>query len=190
MCVPVYPAQPLRQMPDCQLMVLAFIHARAVSDGGRCFPALVSSLLIHGDQSVSFDVWLSVCQFHTRCAVVNSTFCCATQLPFQFRRVALCCAFTIKSAGRGGYRLCHTAFAAAGLMAPSFRQGQFKTETHSANELWFCPYSNGHEPLFFLAVLRLTEGHLAVRIHSIWLPGYWRPRIKAASHDSSICYPG
>ncbi len=85
MCVPVYPAQPLRQMPDCQLMVLAFIHARAVSDGGRCFPALVSSLLIHGDQSVSFDVWLSVCPFHTRRAAVNSAFCCATQLPYQFR---------------------------------------------------------------------------------------------------------
>ena len=48
-------------------------------------PALVSSLLIHGDQSVSFDVWLSVCQFHTRRAVVNSAFCCATQLPPQFR---------------------------------------------------------------------------------------------------------
>ena len=47
-------------------------------------PALVSSLLIHGDQSVSFDVWLSVCPFHTRRAVVNSAFCCATQLPFQF----------------------------------------------------------------------------------------------------------
>ena len=47
-------------------------------------PALVSSLLIHGDQSVPFDVWLSVCQFHTRRAVVNSAFCCATQLPFQF----------------------------------------------------------------------------------------------------------
>ena len=53
-------------------------------------PALVSSLLIHGDQSVSFDVWLSVCPFHTRRAVVNSAFCCATQLPFQFRLVALC----------------------------------------------------------------------------------------------------
>ena len=64
-------------------------------------PALVSSLLIHGDQSVPFDVWLSVCPFHTRRAVVNSAFCCATQLPFQFRLVALCCAFTIKSAGRG-----------------------------------------------------------------------------------------
>ena len=48
-------------------------------------PALVSSLLIHGDQSVSFDVWLSVCPFHTRRAVVNSAFCCATQLPYQFR---------------------------------------------------------------------------------------------------------
>lgn len=47
-------------------------------------PALVSSLLIHGDQSVSFDVWLSACQFHTRRAVVNSAFCCATQLPSQF----------------------------------------------------------------------------------------------------------
>ena len=79
--------------------------------------------------------------------------------------------------------------AAADLMTPSFRRGQFKTETPHAM-LWFCPYSNGHEPLFFLAVLRLTEGHLAVRIHSMWLPGYWRPRIKAASHDSSICYPG
>lgn len=79
--------------------------------------------------------------------------------------------------------------AAADLMAPSSRRGQFKTETPHAM-LWFCPYSNGHEPLFFLAVLRLTEGHLAVRIHSMWLPGYWRPRIKAASHDSSICYPG
>jgi len=31
-------------------MVLAFIHARAVFDGGRCFPALVSSLLIRSDQ--------------------------------------------------------------------------------------------------------------------------------------------
>lgn len=31
-------------------MVLAFIHARAVFDGGRCFPALVSYLLIRSDQ--------------------------------------------------------------------------------------------------------------------------------------------
>ena len=53
-------------------------------------PALVSSLLIHGDQSVPFDVWLSVCPFHTLRAVVKSAFCCATQLPFQFRLVALC----------------------------------------------------------------------------------------------------
>ena len=28
--------------------------------------------------------------------------------------------------------------AAADLMAPSSRQGKFKTETHSANALWFC----------------------------------------------------
>ena len=64
-------------------------------------PALVSSLLIHGDQSVPFDVWLSVCPFHTLRAVVKSAFCCATQLPFQFRLVALCFAFTITEvAGR------------------------------------------------------------------------------------------
>ena len=141
-------------------------------------PALVSSLLIHGDQSVSFDVWLSVCPFHTRRAVVNSAFCCATQLPSQFRLVALCCAFTIKSAGRTatpGLALSDVPpiacpvftgwaatsifppesnrcffpvlrvsvalrtsalHAAASMMAPSSRQGQFKTETPHAM-LWF-----------------------------------------------------
>lgn len=88
------------------------------------------------------------------------------------------------------FTFCVSIHAAADLMAPSSRRGQFKTETQSANAFRFCPYSNGHEPLFFLAVLRLTEGHLAVRIRSMWLPGYWRPRIKAAPHDSSICYPG
>lgn len=74
-------------------------------------PALVSSLLIHGDQSVSFDVWLSVCPFHTRRAVVNSAFCCATQLPFQFRLVALCLRVHHQVSGLG----CLPAFASSAL---------------------------------------------------------------------------
>ena len=39
-----------RIFKTASMMVLAFIHARAVFDGGRCFPALVSYLLIRSDQ--------------------------------------------------------------------------------------------------------------------------------------------
>lgn len=105
-------------------MVLAFIHARAVSDGGRCFPALVSSLLIRSDQ-----LRRSMLGFRSASSTLAAQWSIlrfVVQLSYRssFAYVALCCAFTIKSAGRGGYRLCHTAFAAADLMAPSSRQGQ------------------------------------------------------------------
>ena len=77
--------------PPVMLLRLLTVHVPRLCSARRnlmvagAYPALVSSLLIHGDQSVSFDVWLSVCPSHTRRAVVNSAFCCATQLPYQFR---------------------------------------------------------------------------------------------------------
>ena len=135
-------------------------------------PALVSSLLIHGDQSVSFDVWLSVCPFHTRCAVVNSAFCCATQLPSQFATLRFACAFTIKSAGqfyilayRPDWHSLTPAWTVAGneftsyrdaadLMAPSSRQGRCADYPRSTSASELC--QNDH--------YNLTDGHAATSV--------------------------
>jgi len=53
-------------------------------------PALVSSLLIHGDQSVSFEVWLSVCRSTLAAQWSNLRFVVQLSYRSSFAFVALC----------------------------------------------------------------------------------------------------
>lgn len=81
-------------------MVLAFIHARAVFMVAGASPALVSSLLIRSDQ-----LRRSMFGFRSARSTLAAQWSIlrfVVQLSYRpsFAYVALCCAFTIKSAGR------------------------------------------------------------------------------------------
>ena len=159
-------------MPDCQLMVLAFIHARAVFDGGRCFPALVSSLLIRSDQ-----LRLSTFGFRSARSTLAAQWSIlrfVVQLSYRssFASLRFACAFTIKSAGqfcilayRPDWHSLTPAWTVAGneftsyrdaadLMAPSSRQGQCADYPRSTSASELC--QNDH--------CNITDGHAATSV--------------------------